>query len=522
MSIDPVSTLVQWAEEIVIGLLIVIFIALVIRYRKNLMLFFTGDDQFHTDVSECCWWSLTCCGQCTGEWTRCLTMCACCPRRLRGANLYKKTGQLFGLTTKAVEVKNIVVGDLCYKGRADFFLSVETSTNPAMVTSVAELKDPKIIHFPEVFTLRLRDSPVEASVRITVRAIHVVGFEDVAYCNVDPMKICDWAASDDPQDRCKRFELRPADSSKQPLTPPWVMMEFDQPSEVRDLEHFHDFRQTVRTAVPDGTYLDMGLGDFKREYSLVTPNGAPCHEIQEEDLHHLERLNRCLQCVGWLLTVVVTFLVVTYSICRSYMWTCWRQVAALTVAHLHHVQFPINDYNVTQLTTQCEREVEGTGLEQGQSPCLPTNEKIAEFCLPKDHAGLWPELQPRPHAFQASVKQFTGFEQQLIPCDWHWCSVREKVRDWDITIAVMVVAGPIFLCLFKMSSRKCIKSEIERLKRSGAHPHHPGTYSRQDSPPDPRIQPPRTAGYGGGGGYGGYGGYGGDGGGYGYSQARQY
>merc|ERR1719230_195639 len=113
--------------------------------------------------------------------------------------------------------------------------------------------------------------------------MHVVGFEDVAVCHVDAQKILDWSDEEDPEEHMKRLEMKPADSTKSPLTPPWVMLEFDQPTEQRDLEHFHANGSTVRTAVPDGTYRDLGMTDFKRQYTLVTPGGGKAFEIDEDN-----------------------------------------------------------------------------------------------------------------------------------------------------------------------------------------------------------------------------------------------
>jgi hypothetical protein len=441
-----------------------------IKYRKNLMLFFTGDDVFHISGLDCCWWSLTCCGSCTGEWTRCLTMCACCPRRWRGVNLVRKSGQLMGLSTTPVEIKNIVVGDLPYRGRADFYLTVECAANPEMVTSVAEMRDPKVIHFPEVFTLRLRYNPVETPVRIVVRAIHIVGYEDIAYCHIDAMRILEWASAGSDFERSKRLELRPVkdgSGSTNPLTPPWIMLEFDQPTETRDLEHFNPNRQTIRTAVTGGTYKDMKIHDFKREYTLETPSGGPCSEIPEECLDGLERLNSIFGCVGWCFTLMVSLFVSTFLVVRSYFWTCWRQITPLTVAYLHNAPFPVNDYNLTKMSTHCEREVEGTGLHKGDTPCLPTDDEVIDFCKPAELGGHFPMTQPRPHAFEAFIKEYSDLNVRALPCHWRTCEWRPAVVEWDWVFFGVVVLGPLALCMYKWCSRRCIRGEVDRLKVYG-------------------------------------------------------
>jgi hypothetical protein len=495
VSIDPVI----WAQELFVCVAIVILGGLAYKYRRNLMLFFTGDEVFHINVLECIWWTLTCNGDCAGEWTRCLTKCPCLPKRWRGVNLVRKAGQLAGLTPTPVEIKNIVVGDLPISRKSNIYITVQCSANPEMATSVAEMAHPKVIHYPEVFTLRVRNSPLENSVRIQVKALNIVGSEDVATCHIDAMRVLDWASEAEEHDRTKRFELKCADPTYSPLTPPWVMVEFDHPTEVRDLEHFNPNRQTIRTGIrEDGTYNDMQISDFKGEYQLVNTAGGPVCEIEEASLGGLQRLNDCCRCIGWCFTLWATLFITVFLVVRSYVWTCWWQIKWLAIADMHHAHFPINHYNLTRLLTRCEREVEGTGLQKGDSPCLPTDDRVIEFCKPEElDGGEFPSIQPRPHAFEHQIKRYTTFEVEVIPCDWRACAYQPMVAEWDRICFGIVLLTPLALCFFKTCSRSVIRNKVNSLKNFGvAHPEEVNTRSlSRREPREENARSTRGGGY---------------------------
>ncbi|CAK0814988.1 unnamed protein product, partial [Prorocentrum cordatum] len=133
------------------------------RYRDRVLVVLTGDDRIHGTSLDFVWWFFfRCCGMCTGDWTRCLTRSCLCPcKRIRGQNLVNVVGRYLGLTHYTVELKNIVVGDLPWTGPGDFFLQVECEANPPINSSLAQSKEPKVVHFPELVTLHLRWSHFE-------------------------------------------------------------------------------------------------------------------------------------------------------------------------------------------------------------------------------------------------------------------------------------------------------------------------------------------------------------------------
>merc|ERR1719387_2262937 len=128
-------------------------------------------------------------------------------------------------------MKNLVVGDLPFSGNGDFFIAVQCSNNPDMVTSTAEDKNPKVVHFPEILTLRMRHSPLESKVRIVVKELNLLGFQELCECHISAMNICDWA--DDPKEQMKRFEMKPLITEFEADTPPWILVEFSEPMEPR-------------------------------------------------------------------------------------------------------------------------------------------------------------------------------------------------------------------------------------------------------------------------------------------------
>eukprot|EP00408_Alexandrium_pacificum_P004032 CAMPEP_0171211462 /NCGR_PEP_ID=MMETSP0790-20130122/29635_1 /TAXON_ID=2925 /ORGANISM="Alexandrium catenella, Strain OF101" /LENGTH=420 /DNA_ID=CAMNT_0011677127 /DNA_START=100 /DNA_END=1358 /DNA_ORIENTATION=+ len=337
-------------------------------------------------------------------------MWACCPKRLRGANLVQVFGQCLGLTPYTVEIKNIVAGDLPYESsHGDFYLVVENAANPPMMSSLAEEKHPKVVHFPEVITIRLRWSHLEESLRITVRELNIVGSRDVCFCRIDPMHILDWC--DDPNERIKRFEMKPVDHNTVFDTPAWILLEFDHPTEARDLENFHGSINTVRTSTRDGHYKDTPLDRFKRDYMLLDNNGHAMDEIPEEDLREIQRLKACAFSGFHFLNLVTVAVVVAYTSTRAYLASCYKDYRWLTTAYKSGVDFPIGVHALKRLALGCKAKVARDGAALG-SPCRPTTEDILGLCRSNATGGHFPGAQDRPTAFGDFARQRLGLKSQ--------------------------------------------------------------------------------------------------------------
>merc|ERR1719424_1349292 len=238
---DPVYGI----EEIIVLVLMVFALFVLWKFRDRVLVVFTGDDRIHGTGLDFVWWFFfRCCGMCSGDWTRYLTRNCMCPKRIRGQNLVNVVGRYFGLTHYTVELKNIVVGDLPWTGPGDFFIQVECEANPPINSSLAQAKEPKVVHFPEVVTLHLRWSYFEQQVRITVRELGLLGSTVVCSVRFRACDVVDWSHLDDPEGRTKRVEMKLADWAHSlglhhVLTAPWIHLEFDQPREYRDLDHFN-------------------------------------------------------------------------------------------------------------------------------------------------------------------------------------------------------------------------------------------------------------------------------------------
>mmetsp|Transcript_77066 Transcript_77066/g.249389 ORF Transcript_77066/g.249389 Transcript_77066/m.249389 type:complete len:487 (-) Transcript_77066:113-1573(-) len=449
----------QVVSEVAVISAVAITLLLAWKHRHRVMVAITGDDRIHGTSLDFVWFVFfNCCGCCTGDWTRCLTRCPCCPKRVRGANLVKLLGQCLGFTTYTVELKNIVVGDLPFDRRGDFYLVVECAANPPMMSSLAEEKLPKVVHFPEIITLRVRWSPLEDHVRITVKELNVLGSESLCSCHISAMHVLDW--SEDPNEKMKRFEMKPTREGLQSETPAWILLEFDQPMEARDLEHFHGNVNTVRTATRDGHYKDTSLSKFKREYVLLDSSGHAMEEAREEDLQDIANLRAC---ASWLLycSHCLTFSIfVSFLCCRAYVWSCYSQYWRLTMAWMRHAHFPINTGQLKQLVHACYLEVQGTGVQPG-IPCRPNTTNVLEFAAPSSQGGHFPEEQPRPSAFAGVTSQRLGI-QVGIPCIDGVCELHDAMKKLD----VFVICGCVALVLFGCLCQACMNHQIRERRRA--------------------------------------------------------
>jgi len=439
---DFVSDPLHGVEEIVVLVVIVIVAILAWRFRDRILLVLTGDDRIHGTSLDFVWWLFfRCCGTCTGDWTRCCTRCWPCPRRIRGQNLVEVIGRYFGLTHYTVELKNIVIGDLPWDGPGDFFLQVECEANPPINSSLAQQRLPKVVHFPEIVTLHLRWSHFEQQVTITVRELNILGSTKVCTARFRACDVIDWAHSTD-DERTKRVEMRAEDHSLQVDTPPWILLEFDQPRDYRDLDHFHGTPGVVRTATRHtGHYEDSSVSQFKHSYALLDPNGNQMQEPLEEDLEGIHRCKVCALGMSKICTMLTSILVITYLILRGYVYSCNRRYHWLTTAVMLNKTFPISNSAVFRMVSECDDALIGTGTHEGVA-CRPTLEQVEDVCL-----AHFPEAQPRPAAFTAAIEQAIGVQVHGVPCAVEVCEHFYGVQKTDLACflgCTLLVVGALF------------------------------------------------------------------------------
>mmetsp|Transcript_104886 Transcript_104886/g.325999 ORF Transcript_104886/g.325999 Transcript_104886/m.325999 type:complete len:484 (-) Transcript_104886:134-1585(-) len=448
----------QVVSEVAVISAVAITLLLAWKHRHRVMVAITGDDRIHGTSLDFVWFVFfNCCGCCTGDWTRCLTRCPCCPKRVRGANLVKLLGQCLGFTTYTVELKNIVVGDLPWDRRGDFYLCVECAANPPMMTSLAEGKLPKVVHFPEVITLRLRWSPLEEQVRITVRELNVLGSNDLCRAKIGAMSILDWTY--DPKERIKRFEMKPSDQGIERETPAWLLVEFDQPSESRDLEHFHGNINTVRMATREGTYLDNPLNSVKHQYALLDSTGNPVQEPLEEELDEIA----WIRWFAVLVTNTVHFwcmvLPIMYLIIRYYVYACYHRYVHLTMAAMNNASFPISSNDLTILVRRCHQQLDGTGADRGVA-CKPNVTEVLATCKGLEADGGYLQGQPRPSA--PSPADWLGLEVPGPRCCKGVCDVRGQLQPFD----AVLVGVCLLLLLLSCSVKWCMNDLVRRRKNA--------------------------------------------------------
>merc|ERR1712222_29098 len=115
-------------------------------------------------------------------------------------------------------------------------------------------------------------------------------------------------------------------------TPAWLLVEFDQPTEARDLDHFHGKYDVVRTATADGHYNDRQVGTFKQQHVLLDPDGNPMEEPEDEFVAEIasikHRSSMCMRgCWAFLVLTILSLAGI-----RIYARSCFSKYKAITIA----------------------------------------------------------------------------------------------------------------------------------------------------------------------------------------------
>jgi hypothetical protein len=483
----------KYVQEGLVVFLAVIVLSVVYVYWNRVIYLLTGDDRLHISCLDCIWWGCCRCGGCcSGEWTRFLSRWPCCPRRLRGKNLIKAFGQVIGWATHSIEIKNVIVGDLPFdNGRGDFYLSVEAATNPPMVTALQEEKLPKVVHFPEIIGLKIRDSILEKRVRIIVKELNVIGSVELCDCHINSTALIDWAQSDNPEQRVKRLQMRNIDNSIERETPPWILLELAEADDVRGVDTLPTNQEGgmfIRTWVPTDhesvrasgaqpiaysqnqgfgqnkwsmgaarQNVDMQVSPFKHTYTLLDDSGNPVAEPDEENLAYLRRMRMCVMCVVGSFQSLIVLAILFWCSFRFYIWSCYRHFRWITEAKLRQATFPISIANLHEYVKDCHNKMDGTGATASSgvlaAACRPTDASIQATCT------ALPVGQPRPEAFTALMHEWFGVTLKTgVFCFDGICNFRNHIVTYDHWIAIAAVLLVISSCLCKMKLNDCIRS----------------------------------------------------------------
>ncbi|CAE7826088.1 Ccdc65 [Symbiodinium sp. CCMP2592] len=459
---------IKVVQQLLVCLIIVILLVCLCIHRKSVLIILTGDDSLHATLPDCCWYGVwQCCGLCKYDWVTMCTSWPCCGK-WRGSNPVRTMAQWVGVTSMSVELSNIVVGDIPFYRYGAFSVTVECGKYPPLQTSVQEDQDPKTIHFPEVLTLRLRDTMWDSPVVITVNQINFVGIHKVAEVRLSPTTVAKWAHQAALNCRkgkgdsfnTKRLALTLHDRNLEAETPPWVSITFGTPTaDLRHLDHFHaNSSLSVRLAtwdnVPDPTtgefFAEHPLTRMKQDYHLVDGAGNWVQEPDEAELYWLSSCRSLLFATYSILSFLVIGGVVCYGAFRYYVKNCYEKFELLTIAKSWQPHaFPMPTCALQSISHTCEVRTKGTGLKQGSDICLPLDQQVEFTCDSPP--------QDRPTAFSFILEDLGYASNTGVKCFDGLCQLRNKIVRFDH----IVFFGSLFLlffifCLFRPLANSCL------------------------------------------------------------------
>eukprot|EP00444_Apocalathium_aciculiferum_P066210 CAMPEP_0183582108 /NCGR_PEP_ID=MMETSP0371-20130417/149050_1 /TAXON_ID=268820 /ORGANISM="Peridinium aciculiferum, Strain PAER-2" /LENGTH=470 /DNA_ID=CAMNT_0025792831 /DNA_START=78 /DNA_END=1489 /DNA_ORIENTATION=- len=378
----------------------------------------------------------------------------CCPSSIRGSNAVKLLGATVGVATHTIELSNIVIGDLPFTGNGTFYITVECSANPPMRTSVSEPKPPKVVHFPEVITVRMRESLLENAVKISVSELDVVGSTEVCELRLTPVNMVAWAR--DPEISVKRFAMTVCDRNRNTVTPPWIALEFQFPiNDIRQLESLHNDTWTVRTATwtgqdAVGTYQDKDIVDFKHQYALVDTGGSLVQEPDEGDIRTVSTCRACVRRSTRLTGCCSVLVVMLVFFARAYFSSCYGHFYALTqvlgadgqdgATGKWNESQPISYAYLNAIENNCEEQVGGMQIQDGTHPCRPSFRQVNMTC---EHL---PAAQKEPLAFRRAAEALLGEAGTPLTCIPHVCTYYIMLEDHEFWL----VFGSGTLLLFSL------------------------------------------------------------------------
>jgi hypothetical protein len=343
-----------------------------------------------------------------------------------------------------------------------------------MVTALQESQQPKVVHFPEIFQLKVRHNLLEPRVRIAVRELNTFGHDELCELEISVDAIIDWMDDAKPM---KRFQMRSLVGGVERETPAWICLEFSRPTENRNLGELADMdmwampssmgRLQVRTyemtadastvmadpvkrklKTADGTvvntrkFVDRSIADMKGKYLLMDETGNPKSEPKESDLDSIMCFRKCLVCLWHCYNCLVFLAVLAYGIFRAYVWSCYRQFRWMTMAILNHQALPISNAHLHDIKNKCAEKVRGTGIVAGADVCRPNSTQTLYVCenIPDSN---------RPEAFVGVVYETLGWNVRGFECKHGICAFRDKLVGYDHWLVIAMIALVISSFLFK-------------------------------------------------------------------------
>lgn len=428
---------VQQMNQILLSVVAVIALIFVYKYWNRVIFLLTGDDRLHCNSLDAVYfWCCRCAGCCDGEWTRNI---ACCCGYI---NLKKAFGRKCGVVSTPIEVANLVVGDLPFSGSSgDFYLTMECGDYPPINTSITESTAPKLVHFSDVITLRVRNSAMEAPVRFTVKELNVFGSDTICELNLSAHRAVAFSEKHNANgENLLRFQMDPSDRSADVPTPPWIAMEMRAPTEFRGRDNLF----TIHTKNMDtGVFEPSTIKDFKKDHQLLTRRGAKVTSEptdNDESIGTQKKARKAGSCFCGCFLFILLFSVAVF---RIYLWRCWIQYEEISMAHLNGLTYQNNknsEVNETELKNPTKY-----GL------IMPTHDQVIEAC---DH------YEPRPKVL---AKYAAEYNINTPQCFKGAC----QYRDWFVANRPKWFGA---LCVLTLLScwLMCKKTKLEKARDNPA------------------------------------------------------
>lgn len=306
----------------------------------------------------------------------------CCPSP--GQSVSRIVGRLLGFWPKTVEMLNIIVGDLPFSGRGDFYITVESGSNPRQSTAVVRGGFPKVVHFRDRIIINVRDSLLEPRVVFHVWELNIAGSEKLCSVELSAKSIIQYAeeaalmmSREERITGPKRFALNSNSSILETAGVPWMSVNFLDvgiaPGYLDDIEYSPSTLTTHKIRLPGylkdeeevaaggfscvscassrahvrttmqmpGTYQSGGealdMQEFKERVSLLDRDGAPMGmevEPSEIDLSSIQYCRGMLICILRSHTILCVVGIMVYVFWRTRVWSCYRQFRRIAAAEL--------------------------------------------------------------------------------------------------------------------------------------------------------------------------------------------
>lgn len=288
---------------------------------------------------------------------------------------------------------NVIVGDLPFSGKGDFFITVESGSNPRQSTAVVHGGYPKVVHFRDRIIINVRDSMLEPRVVFHVWELNIAGSEKLCSLELSAKSIIHYAeeaaltmSREGKITGPKRFAMNPNNSIMETAGVPWMSVNFLDvgiaPGYLDDIDYAQssltghkirlpsrldadeeglaaggfscvscgNTRSSMRTTMQmPGVYQSSGealdMQDFKERVSLLDRDGAPMGrtgEPRESDLSSIEYCRSSLMCILRSHTILCVVGLMFYVFWRTRVWSCYRQFRRITAAELIRGQFEFN------------------------------------------------------------------------------------------------------------------------------------------------------------------------------------